>query len=468
MIVKEIESNLTNKQFEAIEILNNQETDFFLFGGGAGGGKSWLGCEWLISMCISYPETRWFIGRKQLKKLKETTLVTFFKVCKKYGLKKDQHYTYQAHNGLIRFYNDSEILMLDLESKPSDPMFEDLGSYEFTGGMIEEAGEVSFNAFDTLKSRIGRHMNDHYGIRKKMLITCNPKKNWLYTTFFKPWKSGELASNYKFIQSLVTDNDKIDKDYINSLIEIKDKTKKERLLKGNWEYDDDPSQLVDFDSITDIFTNAFVPAGDSYITADIARFGSDRTVIFRWSGFRVEEVIILKKASTTESKDFIKSLMNKYNIPASKVMVDEDGVGGGVVDNLQCKGFVNNSSALEIELLDSKGNKQTIKENYDNLKSQCGFKLADALNGKQLYFNADDKTLQVQLTEELEVLRQKDMDSDGPMKLITRKEMIALIGRSPDLLVTLIMRMWFEIAPKPTKPSTPKMTIHKPYKSYGR
>ena len=166
-------------------------------------------------------------------------------------------------------------------------MYERLGSKEFTGGWIEEAGEVHFGAFDVLKSRIGRHMNDVYGVIPKLLITCNPKKNWLYTGFYKPWKKGELAVPYCFIDAFATDNPFLPEDYIPTLREIKEKATRERLLYGNWDYEDDPSALCDFDAIADVFTNTAKPSDKKRISADLAMQGRDRFVAGYWEGYKV-------------------------------------------------------------------------------------------------------------------------------------------------------------------------------------
>ncbi|MCC8152962.1 MAG: phage terminase large subunit [Tannerellaceae bacterium] len=172
------------KQEKALRILTDDKYVEFLYGGAAGGAKSWTDCAWLVFSALAFPETRWFMGRESLKRLRESTLVTFDKVCKKYNIKKDVDYTYNGQDHYIQFANGSRIDLLDLKFKPNDdPLYERFGSLEYTGGWIEEGGEVNFGAYDTLKTRIGRHMNDQYGLLRKLFITCNPKKNWMYTTF---------------------------------------------------------------------------------------------------------------------------------------------------------------------------------------------------------------------------------------------------------------------------------------------
>jgi len=144
----EIQLKPTKKQSQAWKITQNKQTDFLLFGGGAGGGKSWFGCEWLIVMCLAYPGTKWFMGRNELKRLMASTYVTFQKVMRFHNLPKSC-YKLNGQYNYIEFVNGSRIDLLDLKYLPSDPLYERFGSLEFTGGFIEEAGEVHFGAFDT-------------------------------------------------------------------------------------------------------------------------------------------------------------------------------------------------------------------------------------------------------------------------------------------------------------------------------
>ncbi len=73
----DLEWSPSKRQKEAFDILEDKQTTELFYGGGAGGGKSYLGCYWLISSCMRYPGTRWLMGRARLKSLKESTFLTF-------------------------------------------------------------------------------------------------------------------------------------------------------------------------------------------------------------------------------------------------------------------------------------------------------------------------------------------------------------------------------------------------------
>ena len=81
----------TEKQFEAYQILTDKIHTEILYGGAAGGGKTYLACSWAIILCIQYPGIRGLMGRAKLKALKQSTLLTFFDVCKEWGLESGKH-----------------------------------------------------------------------------------------------------------------------------------------------------------------------------------------------------------------------------------------------------------------------------------------------------------------------------------------------------------------------------------------
>lgn len=422
---------LTAKQNDALCALG-EGARFLLYGGAGGGGKSWLGCSWLILVCSNCAGVRYFVGRNNLTDTRGSVLVTFSKTADEMGYK-----AYRYTDEGIQFENGSQIVFLDLSYYPKkDPMFERFGSKEFTGGWIEEAGEVHALAFEVLKSRIGRHMNEKYDIPAQILITCNPKKNWLYTEFYKPWKEGTLPTGYVFIPARVEDNQYIGEDYIRSLENIKDRVTRERLRLGMWEYDDNPAALLDYDAIADLFTNEHCSAaGKQYISADVALKGRDSYVRANRSG----DVITLTVEPIMEPDEVVEDIKRSSRekaVPHSQIVVDTDGVGAYVPQYV-------GGAVFEFH-----GEARSFSGNYNNLKSECGYKLAELIQQRRLRVVTDDATLKARITEELECLIAADVDNDTKKKaLVTKDKMKLIIGHSPDILDALLMLMVFEVRP---------------------
>jgi hypothetical protein len=418
--------NLTDKQEYATKYLKDTTTVELLYGGGAGGGKTALGCLWLMDCCTQYPATRWLMGRSKLKTLKETTLNTFFELSTKLGL--HTQYNYNSQSGTILFNNGAEILLKDLYQYPSDPNFDSLGSLEITGAFIDEANQITNKAKNIVKSRI-RYKLDEYNLTPKLLLTCNPSKNWTYSEFYKPHQKGELPIYRKFLQSLLSDNQHISKFYEENLRTLDDNSK-QRLLYGNWDYDNDPTSLVDYEQITNLYTNIFVQGGNKYIIADIARFGSDKAIITVWDGLKLIDRVSFATSAMTEIQNSITALRIKYGVQLSKVLVDEDGIGGGVKDNLHCRGFLN-------------GGKPKNK-NYQNNKTECAYKLAEMIGEIHIEVELQQSEKEA-LEQELSMLKTYEADKDGKLRVLPKEKIKDQIGRSPDWLDCFIMRMYYEV-----------------------
>lgn len=445
---RSIKWEATNKQQEALAYLNDDFTEELLFGGAAGGAKSFLGCGWLIVNCYNYPGSRWLMGRAVLKQLKQSTLLTFFEVCSKWKIRANRDYIYNENQGIITFVqNGSQIYLKDLMYYPSDPDYDSLGSTEYTGAFIDEASQIRESAKNVVRSRLRYKLNE-FKLKPKLLMTCNPTKNFLYGEFYKPWKEGKLPMGKAFIVSRVEDNPFIPEAYIRTLHTL-DKTSQERLLKGNWEYDDDPATLMDYDAIMSIFTNEVEGQdpgrdgnGDSlpdmrkrYIVCDVARLGDDRTVITVWYGWECKHVFTYKKSRTTTTAKLLLEKARHYGVPMSHVLVDEDGVGGGVVDQLYgCKGFIANSRPFR-------------KENYQNLKAQCAYALRDMVNSRQMAVRMENPDLKQSLVEELEQVKAHNLDKDTKLAIVPKEIVKEALGRSPDIGDCLMMRMYFMFKP---------------------
>jgi hypothetical protein len=426
----------SKKQDLALTYLFDNKTLFIGYGGSAFSGKSYLLCYWLTIMCVAYPETYWGLGRKELVTLKKTTLLTLFKVFRECNIQIDIDYSYNQQANAIFFKNGSVIFLIDMAYKPSDPLYTRFGGLELTGAAIDESAENDYKAIEILFTRLGRKNNHKYNICKKVLETFNPAKNHVYTRYYKPYKEDNQSNEIVFIPALPKDNPSPEvNDYVEGILKTANRVTIERLIYGNFEYDDDPTILIPYENIVNCFSNIFVPEGKGFITADIARYGGDKTVIGIWNGWRLIKVETINKSGLDFVASEINRLRTQYQIPLSNIIVDEDGVGGGVKDFLHCKGFINNARPIQLNNQDA---------NFTNLKSQCYFGLSDKINKNEVFFAIEGEHKE-KIIEELQYVKQSKIDSDGKKSVLRKEDVKELLGHSPDYSDMIMMRYSFEL-----------------------
>lgn len=478
------------KQKECCRAWADDSVTDIVFGGAKGISKSFTGAKLIFHDSLVYPETYYFIARNKLSDLMRFTVPTIYEVfqdwnkhsmlsiCEKHSIdpeeffdekrndiikasykKQIEEYTisvekYTHFNGQYNYYdlyNKSRVYLLDAAYMPSDPLYMRFGSMQFTRGWGEETGEWHEAAKKNLQASVGRWKNDKYALVPKFLQTCNPSKNFLYREYYKPFRNGTLPSYVRVILGLPEDNKMLSSGYIEQLHRTLTGSEKQRLLYGNWEFDDDPATLIDYDKACDIFTNYHVKKeglekGRKCITSDIARLGGDRIVIINWFGF-YGKVTAYKREKLNVTTTNIEASRVRHGVGKSDVLVDSDGMGSGVEDFGGFKGFINNARPLPDPKKPYDANGKQVVENFDNLKSQCGFRAAERINANGYYLECDDE-LKPLIIEELEQVKQKTLDSDMKKGLVPKDKVKEAIGRSPDFWDTILQREWFELKPK--------------------
>ncbi len=449
--------NLLPKQTEAWEAYEDPRITELGYGGGAGGGKTRLG--WYLGITISeqYAGARGAVGRKELKTLRITTLAELFVIFNELGYKQDKDYSYDAKDSIIKFPNGSEILLLDTAYSPQDPEYTRFGSLNLTWVWIEESNETPEKAKNILKTRVGRQNVFTIGgkrieIKSFWLETFNPNKGHVHRDYYKPWKENALPSYRRFIRALPGDNPYLPKSYIENLRRA-DKTTRERLLYGNFDYSDDPLKLFQYDAITELVDNVLVEKNlTKTIIADIARFGGDKIVFGLFRGLTLYGLCVYTYQGTDETSRKLRQESIEEQIAYQNILIDEDGIGGGVVDQMPgVKGFTGNSSPTTY-YDDIRGRIST--ENFQNFRSQCYFKLAEMTNSHRIAIklskfktNIEGYTQEKALSdlfEELDQTKRKDNTTGGKEAVIPKAEIKEQLGRSPDFADTLMMRMFYE------------------------
>jgi phage terminase large subunit len=441
--------NIAMQQFDDPQVVS------IVFGGGAGGGKSFLIGLLCAIACKKYPGTRWGLARKELKSLKQTTLATLIsKVHRTLGISEND-YKLNLLDSTLEYTNGSSILLLDLTAKPSDPEMESLGSLELTGAFVDEVGEVNKKAFDVLSSRVNRWLNKEYGITGKVVASCNPSPGFVRQDYFdkydqlgggriQKWKSGhvwvdgERKDAYSvYIRSTVLDNPFIDDNYVEGLRRLPPQEKK-RLLEGDWNYLDEddslfPMALVDkmtVYSVPDfaedehgnlIDENGKTKKFNKFIGVDPSDTGKDDTVITL-----VEEGIITEQleVKSPQGKDdaigfYIAGKLiafaekHGFTKPLAKhITIEGNGIGASLRDALRVFGW--NVQVYTATL-------QTRNDGFYEFMV-C----ADKGDIKVLNTVWEKGNLLRQLTA-----HRYDLDTGKP-RVTRKKELRQLLGRSPD------------------------------------
>lgn len=431
--MEDINIKLTDNQKKAMALLQDAVHTAIGYGWWAWWWKSFLWCIWVWLMCIKYPWVRYAMVRDTIKNLKNTTVVSLERFYDKYNIPESMRWKINEQKSLIKFPNWSTILLLEWCYYPSDPLYNRFGSLELTWAFIEESAEVPLDAIKIITTRVWRYRNEEYGILGKVLETFNPNPWHVYERYYK----GKGWPKSIFIESLVYSNTFMDKGYIENL-ENSDETIKKRLLYGQWDFEDDTWMLFKKKDIDNLFTNE--QKWTKYcIVADVARFGKDTTRISlrKWNTWK--RVWTYKKNTVTEAIDSILFIAWQYDVDHRDIIIDSDGVWWWVVDWISyATGFINNASPIVT------GSKQ----NYANLKTQCAFELKKKIENWEIAIDWDHDNKDNDwhdLQQELLNTYIDEKSLDWKTKIEPKEKMKERIWRSPDLLDTMIMRMYPEL-----------------------
>ncbi len=160
------------------------------------------------------------------------------------------------------------------------------------------------------------------------------------------------------------------------------------------------------------------------IGVDVARFGSDRTVICARQGDTVIEMASYTKKDTMETAGLVKALVERYK--SACVRVDSIGVGAGVVDRLKEQG-VPGVTGINV------AQRATNPEHFANLKAELYDGLRERFQQGRIRIPSDQK-----LISELASIRYY-FTSSGQTRLEDKDELRGRGQPSPDMADALML-----------------------------
>ena len=222
------------------------------------------------------------------------------------------------------------------------------------------------------------------------------------------------------------------------------------------EYVDNAGSLFRYTSLVDIFTNTITKSTEKFLVVDVADDGSDKTVFSFWEGLELYRIEQYNSLNTEAIVNQIREYTAQERIQYSQIIVDAIGVGAGVASSSLLNGIIGYKSsyaALKTDIDPTRlpnvhyTKTATLSSEYANLRSQCVFTLAGLVNEHKIAARIADVRIKEAIIEELAVYQ--DVSKGDGKRMATQKDDIkALIGRSPDVSDTLIMRMYFVIRGK--------------------
>jgi hypothetical protein len=284
--------------------------------------------------------------------------------------------------------------------------------------------------------------------------------------------AGDLAmtrpKSFTFIPGSIYENKKlleVNPEYLGNLM-AQDPETRAQLLEGNWKVKVDGLALFEHQRLFDLFSNHLLTEKEPLrcITCDAAGFGRDRCVIMVWVGYECVAGVVLSTSDNHEIYNAIEPLRKKWRVAVSDTLIDQDGVGGGVVKLGGYAGFSGGAPALEDP-------ETGIKEAYKNLKTQCYYRYALLVNGastsvtvtndnwlidgqrtSKLKVAGQVVTVADMLRMDLKAIKRAKADSEGKRQINDKAEQKILLNRSPDFSDAAMMRAFFDIRPRPAKP----------------
>lgn len=265
----------------------------------------------------------------------------------------------------------------------------------------------------------------------------------------------DFIKSITFVSGSIYDNKeglKADPSYPGNLLSQDEDTRKQ-LLEGNWKMSTSPMDVYDYAAFSGCFENVKeVDRKGKYITADIAMKGSNKLVVGYWEGRELMDIEVMDKSDGKQVIDLIASVAKYYSVENRYICYDSDGVGS-YVDGFIRGAIPFNGGASVIEVKDNASNK-LIKENYQNLKTQCFYRSGDRVNRGEMKINErcankmydSTMTIKQRFMYERKAIKRDKADMDGKLRIIGKDEMkVKLNGDSPDLMDMFMMREIFDL-----------------------
>lgn len=306
----------------------------YVFAGDIRSGKTIICLITLVIFCRIFPGSRWAVIRESRPKLVKTTLPTFFKYCCPPSFILD----FNKAELIVTFKNKSQILFLS-ENIDHDPELTFFWGLEVNGFFLNQGDELSRTMMNMSVMRRGQWKIDPMP-PAFTLIDANPTETWL-KDFYDLFVQNTLPDTWYFQLADMEKNPFITQDYKDDLKTTLPVELYERFCKGNWDVVNAIMQLCSWEAIRSCKDKIKSNSHIRYLGIDVGHDGNDPTVwtIIEGDNILEELKVRLPKTKTVEVTRKTEQIILEERIDPENVCIDAVGVGAGVCDELEEKGY---------------------------------------------------------------------------------------------------------------------------------
>lgn len=368
--------SLKPKQQRAVEAVNNPAVHTIVLIGVIGSGKTDVAAHLSISIAYQFPKTYWPVFRQNISTAKRSVIPSYLNMLDLMNLVEGEDYIFNRQVSEITFLHNRSVIPFIEADFTKDRQGRKIKGINATGNHIDEADELHQTMFVTATSRRGRRNEN--GQPSLSIITMNPNDTHLREKYYEPWKAGTLPPGVVVIEFTLEDSWQSQAD-IDAML-LNPRPWVERYLKNNWNYHDDADSLFKYRFFTAAITGTLDQTAKRSVGYDVARSGSDRSVVALWYGKTLVDIAVVKGADEQITTDEQALELIKYttqnSVLAQHTEVDGVGIGVGVIDHMRSKG---------ITVKEFISGARPMSETYDNQRSEVIYEFSRGLERGEIH-----------------------------------------------------------------------------------
>jgi hypothetical protein len=362
---------LKPKQHKVIELINDPQIDVIVLIGSVETGKTYIAAHAMLSIAHTFPGSFIPVIRLNRSTAKPTVFRSYLRVLAESNYAEGVDYTLNRNEGEIKLLHNGSSLLLTEADHTKDPDHMKLKGLEANAMHIDEVDELIQSAYEMAQSRVGR--DPKHPAPPVTVVTMNPNNKWCKGEFYDRWRDGSLPPNVAVVEFTRYDSWS-DQTRYEKLIASRPRPWVERYVNNNWEFEDDIDSLFKYRFFDAALTDDLRDNDTRYIGYDVAREGTDRSVVALWQGSTLVDIQIIKNKDeqlTTDDQALqLIKYMTQNSVTKDHTNVDAVGVGVGIVDFMRSRG---------LKPQEFKSGSSPTSPDYDNLRSEVIYHFARGL-----------------------------------------------------------------------------------------